>query len=63
MTKTATHTADRPQGLMADLDNLAVASVRRLPNTRALKVLDQMYAYHDIETPARHFAQAVDYAA
>ncbi|MFC0340010.1 hypothetical protein [Paracoccus niistensis] len=54
--------ADRPQGLMADLDNRA-RSVRRLPNTRALDVLAQMYAYHDIQAPAGQVDSAYDHAA
>lgn len=54
--------ADRPQGLMADLEN-AARPVRRLPNTRALDVLNQMYAYHDIQSPAGQVDSAYDHAA
>lgn len=54
--------ADRPQGLMADLENRA-RMVRRLPNTRALDVLNQMYAYHDIQAPAGQVESAYDHAA
>ena len=54
--------ADRPQGLMADLENRA-HPVRRLPNARALDVLNQMYAYHDIQAPAGQMASAYDHAA
>ena len=54
--------ADRPQGLMADLEN-ASRSVRRLPNTRALDVLNQMYAYHDIQAHAGQIESAYDHAA
>lgn len=54
--------ADRPQGLMADLDSCS-RPVRRLPNTRALEVLNQMYAYHDIQTPVGHAVSAYDSAA
>ena len=61
MTRTA-HAADRPQGLMADLDHCA-RPVRRLPNTRALDVLNQMYAYHDIQSPVGQAASAYDNAA
>ena len=54
--------ADRPQGLMADLENRA-RMVRRLPNTRALDVLNQLYAYHDIQAPAGQVESAYDHAA
>jgi len=52
---------DRPQGLMADLEN--VMRPMRLPNTRALEVLNQMYAYHDIQAPAGQIESAYDHAA
>ncbi|MDO5369204.1 hypothetical protein [Paracoccus sp. (in: a-proteobacteria)] len=53
---------DRPQGLMADLENTSRA-VRHLPNTRALEVLNQMYAYHDIQAPAGQIESSYDHAA
>lgn len=59
MTRTAD---DRPPGLMADLEN-APRPVRRLPNARALEVLNQMYAYHDIQSPVGQAASAFDTAA
>lgn len=62
MNRTAQNAAERPQGLMADLDNCS-RPVRRLPNTRALEVLDQMYAYHDIQPPVGQAASAYDNAA
>lgn len=57
-----TNHADRPQGLMADLEDRA-QPLRRLPNTRALDVLNQMYAYHDIQAPAGQVESAYDHAA
>lgn len=57
-----TDNAERPQGLMADLENRA-RPVRRLPNTRALDVLNQMYAYHDIQALAGQVESAYDHAA
>ncbi len=54
--------AERPQGLMADLD-FVTRSVQRLPNRRALAVLDQMYAYHDAEPPVGAAETAYDVAA
>lgn len=55
--------ADRPQGLMSDLDHLTRPVVRRLPDTRALDVLDQMYAYHDAGKPIVTAETAYDVAA
>ena len=49
-------TSDRPAGLMADLDicdRAARAPVTtapsRLPNLRALAVLDQMFGYYEMQ--------------
>ncbi|MBB1490987.1 MULTISPECIES: hypothetical protein [unclassified Paracoccus (in: a-proteobacteria)] len=53
---------DRPQGLMADLENTS-RTVRCLPNRRALEVLNQMYAYHDIQGPAGQIESSYDHAA
>lgn len=47
---------------MADLENTSRA-VRHLPNTRALEVLNQMYAYHDIQAPAGQIESSYDHAA
>lgn len=62
MNRNERHFADRPQGLMADLE-LGARPLRRLPNMRALDVLNQMYAYHEIQTPSGHAASAYDHAA
>ena len=53
---------EQPSGLMADLEACA-RPVRRLPNLRALAVLDQMFAYHDMEEPVGRFSSAYDSAA
>lgn len=54
--------AERPQGLMADLESCS-RPVRRLPNRRALDVLDQMYAYADMPSLAGQVETAYDHAA
>ena len=56
MTRTDLDTDLRPEGLMADLEGcdrsarppVAPAAIR-LPNRRALAVLDQMFGYYDAE--------------
>lgn len=62
MTRNELSQAERPQGLMADLD-FVTRPVRRLPNRRALAVLEQMYAYHDVEQPVGAAETAYDAAA
>ena len=61
MTRKELSQADRPQGLMADLE--FVTRPARLPNRRALSVLEQMYAYHDAERPVGAAETAYDMAA
>ena len=47
MTRFNSDYTDRPAAMMDLLDHHAVLPVTRLPNRRALTVLDQMFCYYD----------------
>lgn len=47
MTRFNSDHTDRPAAMMDLLDHHTVQPVTRLPNRRALAVLDQMFGYYD----------------
>lgn len=60
-------TSDRPAGLMADLEicdrSARNTAPRRLPNTRALAVLDQMFCYYEPQERPETADSSYDVAA